>query len=139
VDDPDQRVRFGIGQWPDEHAVDHSENRRGRTNAERQHQDGCGGKSGLFPQGTRCVPHVLRQIVERQTGRRTRDRDRPTACLTQRSHVIGERVVLLQLFERELPGIVVTHAIGAKLLVTLVKMLRQLLDDFTLARRVQRE
>ncbi len=49
VDDPNQRVRIGIGQRVDEHAVHDAENRRGGADAERERDDRRGGEARLLP------------------------------------------------------------------------------------------
>jgi hypothetical protein len=60
-----------------------------------------------------------------------------SVCLPKRPHRPDERVGFAQLREGDLPRLVLADPSLDQLLVTRVEMLRQLLDDFALARRIE--
>lgn len=58
---PDHDEALRVGEWnrPEQHAVDDAEDGRGHTDAQRQRQDGGGGKAGTAPEQTDGIAKVL--------------------------------------------------------------------------------
>ena len=59
--DKDQPIALGIGEWAQEHGMDHAEDRRIRANAEAQCEDGDHRESGVLAHHAQPVDQVLLQ------------------------------------------------------------------------------
>ncbi len=63
LDHADEPFRFGIGERPEEHAVDHGEHHRRRADSQRERGDRDRGEPDPLPERAHGVPDVLHQIV----------------------------------------------------------------------------
>ena len=139
----DETLRLRHRQRAQQYRIDQGENRGIGADSERQRQDGRGGEAGIPAQHPRRIHEVLPRIAG-QPARRTAGRNgRGLRSLTQRPHLARQQIVgadlVVDLGQRQAHRLVVRRAAGPQLLVAVVEMLRQLVDDFALARRTERQ
>ena len=152
MSDPHELVGVRIGQRLDHHGIDDAEDRRRRADADREREHGGQCEGRPLPQAPLRMAKIATDGLEeiddahaapsdaRSRARRADGhwRGRRHVRLAQRPHEIGERVVVQQLraHERERFGLV--DAAAAQLGVAELEVLGELVDDFLLARGMER-
>ena len=118
-----------------QHAIPETEYRRVRANAERQRQDGDGGKAASGSHGAHRIAEVLPHIPEQVFRWNPRSHGCWEMRLPERRQVPGERVSVGEFGECQACGFIRQDAAGHQLAPAFIEMLRQFFDDFSLTRR----
>ncbi len=132
--DPHQLLRLPERKLPEQDAVHQAENRRIAADAKRERQDRDRCDARLLEHRADAMTQVLPEVHEESVLRRTQN-DRLVSDLVLHSPQFPrQQFTVAQLGERRATGFRLGRVTGAQLGVTVLQMLRQLLDDLGLAR-----
>ena len=120
---------------PDQHGIDEAEDRRIRTDAERQRERRREGEPRPAPRQPPRVAQVLPHVAEHvSTGSARRD-GRRRARLFERRHGLAEQVLVAELGQGQTRRLVLRCPARPQLPPAILEMLRELVDDLRLAGR----
>jgi len=120
-----------------ERGVDQGEDGAVGADAERDGEHNHCSEAGLAPQHSDGVAQVLPELGRGPPAWHAGRGRGLDVCLAQGSHVAGQRVAVEQFVHRKTPRVGFAASAFSELVVSLVEMLRQLLDDLCLAGRTE--
>src|ERR1700691_4519831 len=122
-----------IRKWLEQHVVDDAENRRAGANAKRKSYDRHGGEAGIAPELAKCIAQVFEKVREKVGSTVSRHHWLSRRLAYHPESPFGRQVLGIQLHQHIAAGFLVRRAARDQILVTVLEVLRQLLNNLDLA------
>ena len=133
ADDLNEALGIGIRQRSQQHGVDDRGDGTGRADADSERQDRSDGEGTLPEEGANRDAEIGSQARQARIARLARC----GVCLAQWPHGRRQCLRVEELADRRAEGLVRGRALGQEFVIALVEMLRELVDDLGLPRRIE--